>query len=82
MLIFELDRKHVLVDPTSFEEPLLDSSLSIILGDNDDIVSISQLGSLLVSVEEKGGQEVQRDALAGCIASAKQRRAEVVKALN
>ncbi|PPQ94826.1 hypothetical protein CVT25_007463 [Psilocybe cyanescens] len=72
------DSKHVLVDPTSFEEPLLDSSLSIILGDNDDIVSILQLGSLLVTMEE-GGQEVQKDALVECIKSAKKRREEVME---
>ncbi|KAH9482180.1 Exosome complex component RRP43 [Psilocybe cubensis] len=79
------DSKYVLLDPTAFEEPLLDTSLSIVLGDEGDIVSVAQVGSLVVSVSEgegEGGEEVRKDVLAECIASAKLRRAEVVDALN
>ena len=64
-------RKHVLADPTSFEEPLLDTSISIVVGEQGDLISVSQLGSTLVSQPEGG---VSRDILPECITSAKRRR--------
>ncbi|KAJ3504972.1 hypothetical protein NLJ89_g7661 [Agrocybe chaxingu] len=70
------DSKFVLADPTSFEEPLLDTTISIILGDSNQIVSVSQFGSTMLTVEEDG-QDTRRDALAECIEVAKARRAEV-----
>jgi len=57
------DSKHILSDPTAFEEPLLDTTLSIILGDENKLISVSQLGL------GSGSQ----DALMSCIKQAKQR---------
>ena len=64
-------RKHVLADPTSFEEPLLDTSLSVVVGEQGDLISVSQLGSTLVSQSEAG---ISRDILPECITNAKLRR--------
>ena len=64
-------RKHVLADPTSFEEPLLDTSLSVVVGEQGDLISVSQLGSTLVSQSEGG---ISRDILPECITNAKLRR--------
>ena len=64
-------RKHVLADPTSFEEPLLDTSLSVVVGEQGDLISVSQLGSTLISQSEGG---ISRDILPECITSAKRRR--------
>jgi len=65
------DSKHVLADPTSFEEPLLDTSISVVVGEQGDLISVSQLGSTLVSQSEGG---LSRDTLPECITSAKRRR--------
>jgi len=64
-------RKHVLADPTSFEEPLLDASISVVVGEQGDLISVSQLGSTLVSQSEGS---LSQDALPECITSAKRRR--------
>ncbi|TFK43989.1 ribosomal protein S5 domain 2-type protein [Crucibulum laeve] len=56
---------HILADPTSFEEPLLDTTLSIILGPQEQIISVSQIG-----IGSAGGQ----DALMKCLEEAKKRR--------
>ena len=77
-VFFGFIRKYLLADPTSFEEPLLDTSISVISGDDGKIVSVSQLGSALVTVEI-GGKEVQKDVLHECVQLAKQRRDEVAK---
>jgi exosome complex component RRP43 len=63
-------RKHLLADPTSFEEPLLDTSISVVVGEQGNLISVSQLGSTLVS--QSGG--LRRDTLPECIAIAKRRR--------
>jgi len=65
------DSKHVLADPTSFEEPLLDTSISIVVGEQGDLISVSQLGSSLVSQSEGS---LNKDVLPECITSAKLRR--------
>lgn len=57
-------RTHILSDPTGFEEPLLDTTLSIVLGDENKLISVSQLGL---------GSAGSQDALMSCIAAAKQR---------
>ncbi|KAF4619699.1 hypothetical protein D9613_004763 [Agrocybe pediades] len=72
------DSKYVLADPTSFEEPLLESSLSVIAGDDGEIVAVSQVGSALIRAEVDG-HEVQKDVLEDCIQLAKQRRDEVAR---
>ncbi|KAF9554515.1 hypothetical protein CPC08DRAFT_696646 [Agrocybe pediades] len=72
------DSKYVLADLTSFEEPLLESSLSVIAGDDGEIVAVSQVGSALIRAEVDG-HEVQKDVLEDCIQLAKQRRDEVAR---
>jgi exosome complex component RRP43 len=70
-------RKYILADPTSFEEPLLDTSLSIVSGDDGRIITISQFGSAFVSSDD----DVQRDALKECLESANIRRKQLVAQL-
>ena len=61
-------RAHVLTDPTAFEEPLLDTTITVTVDDNGDLISVTQLGISLVG---------NQDALGGCIAAAKARHAEL-----
>lgn len=56
---------HVLADPTSFEEPLLDTTLSVVVDENGGLISVSQLGL---------GFTGDRDVLTRCIAAARDRR--------
>lgn len=58
----------LITDPTSFEEPLLDATLSIVLDENDQVIQTTQLGSGVVEHE---------DPLLACITAAKQRRREL-----
>ncbi len=37
-------RTHVLTDPTAFEEPLLDTTISIAMSDSGELISVMQLG--------------------------------------
>ncbi|CCM05533.1 uncharacterized protein FIBRA_07759 [Fibroporia radiculosa] len=62
------DSTHVLADPTSFEEPLLDTTLSVVVDENGDLVSVAQLGLTVV-----GGQDV----LTQCIATAKENHSRI-----
>ena len=80
MLTFLSVRKYILADPTSFEEPLLDTSLSIVSGDDDRIITISQFGSAFVSSNDSD-DDVQRDALKECLESANIRRKQLVAQL-
>ena len=58
-------RTHILADPSSFEEPLLDSTVSIIADENGDLISVNQLGlGLALS---------SRDVLEYCTLAAKER---------
>jgi len=61
------DSTHALADPTSFEEPLLDTTISIILSNTnpDHLISVTQLGA-------------GHDALLSCIEAAKARCREIV----
>lgn len=52
-------RTTVLADPTAFEEPLLHTSISIVLDERGSILSTSQLGI------------ADRDTMSACIAWAK-----------
>ncbi|KIM43376.1 hypothetical protein M413DRAFT_444203 [Hebeloma cylindrosporum] len=75
------DSKYILADPTSFEEPLLDTSLSIVLAGADGrVINISQFGSAFVSSEDSD-DGVQRDALKECLERANSRRNELVAQL-
>ena len=56
-----LIRTTVLADPTAFEEPLLETSISIVLDERGDILSASQLGV------------ADKDTMSLCVSSAKER---------
>ncbi len=55
-------RTYVLADPTSFEEPLLDTTVSVVVDNNGGLISVMQLGLGIV-----GGDDV----LSKCIDAAK-----------
>jgi len=57
------DSTYLLADPTSFEEPLLDTTLSVVVNDHGQLVSVDQLG---IST----GPD---DILLTCISAAKKR---------
>ncbi|KZT02150.1 ribosomal protein S5 domain 2-like protein [Laetiporus sulphureus 93-53] len=59
------DSTHVLADPTSFEEPLLDTTISVTVEENGGLISVTQVGLGLIG---------NQDVLARCIAAAKERR--------
>jgi len=61
------DSNHILADPSSFEEPLLDSTLSVVIDEKLQLASISQSGAT-------GGTSTGNNALLKCIATAKSRR--------
>lgn len=54
-------RTTVLADPTAFEEPLLDTSISIVLDKHGSLLSTSQLGI------------ADKDTMSVCVAAAKER---------
>ncbi|RDB19987.1 Exosome complex component RRP43 [Hypsizygus marmoreus] len=67
------DSKHILPDPTSFEEPLLDTTVSILVDSSSGaLISVSQLGLL-------DGDGDGDALLRTCIASAGRRRDVVAK---
>ncbi|KAF7327752.1 Semialdhyde-dh domain-containing protein [Mycena kentingensis (nom. inval.)] len=55
----------LLADPTAFEEPLLDTTISVILDEQNELISVSQLGP---------GVSGDLNTLSSCISAAKQRR--------
>ncbi|PAV21441.1 ribosomal S5 domain 2 [Pyrrhoderma noxium] len=67
------DSTNILSDPTSFEEPLLDATLSIIVDENGDLLSILQSGPNSNGVEK---------TISHCISSAKQRRKDLKEIMN
>ena len=75
-LLNTLCRKLTFADPTAFEEPLFDTTITIIVGDENQIVSLSQLGSALLTVDNG-----EKDALSDCITIAKKRREELIRTL-
>lgn len=64
---------HVLSDPTSFEEPLIDTTISVAVDEAGGLVSVTQLGLGIV-----GNQNI----LMQCIAAAKERRSELGKRVS
>jgi len=64
------DSAVLLVDPTSFEEPLLSTTITIVLDETGRLVSVNQLGP---------GISAQDDVLSRCIGYAKARSVELVK---
>lgn len=55
----------MLADPTSFEEPLLDTSVSVVIDDEGGLVSVMQLGLGVV------GADAGQDVLTTCIEAAR-----------
>jgi exosome complex component RRP43 len=55
------DGTTVLADPTAFEDPLLETSISIVLDEHGDILSAGQLGI------------ADKDTMSWCVSSAKER---------
>jgi exosome complex component RRP43 len=66
-------RTILLVDPTSFEEPLLATTITIITDEIGQLVSVSQLGPSISS---------QNDVLSKCILFAKARTVELAKQIE
>ena len=64
---------YLLADPTSFEEPMLDTVISIIMDDDGELMSVNQLG-----LGVAGSQNVLSD----CIAAAKNRCGALRKQLR
>ncbi|KAF8638088.1 hypothetical protein AX17_002449 [Amanita inopinata Kibby_2008] len=63
------DSTHILFDPTAFEEPLLDSTISIVLGSKDgNVIAISQHGTTI---------DAQSDGLSTCIKAAREHHSVV-----
>lgn len=61
-------RTHVLADPTAFEEPLLDTTFTVVVDENEDTISVMQLGLGVVG---------SHDVLSRCIAAAKGHSAQL-----
>ena len=61
-------RTHVLADPTTFEEPLLDTTFTVTVDEDGSIVSVLQLGLGIVG---------QTGTLEQCITTAKTRAKEI-----
>ncbi|KAG2013003.1 hypothetical protein CC2G_009946 [Coprinopsis cinerea AmutBmut pab1-1] len=66
------DATHILADPTSFEEPLLNDTLTVIMDDQAEFISVSHLGV---------GSTKHDDALSYCMEQAKERHAAVLKTI-
>lgn len=69
-----LSRTHILADPSSFEEPLLDTTVSVVTDEDGHLISVNQLGLGL----PLSGQDV----LNHCTAAAKQRHPLLCKQLH
>ncbi|KAG9020729.1 hypothetical protein FS837_007928 [Tulasnella sp. UAMH 9824] len=67
------DSKHLLYDPTAFEEPLLETSINVITDEKQQILSSSQLG-----LGPRGDSAI----LQRCMSAAKERRSALEKVLN
>ncbi|EMD40344.1 hypothetical protein CERSUDRAFT_148276 [Gelatoporia subvermispora B] len=67
------DGTHVLSDPTSFEEPLLDTVLSVTVDESGGLVSVTQVGLGVIG---------KQDILPQCISAAKQRCSILAKQLH
>ncbi|EKM59904.1 uncharacterized protein PHACADRAFT_181840 [Phanerochaete carnosa HHB-10118-sp] len=61
------DGTHILTDPTSFEEPLLDTTFTVTVDENGGVISVVQLGL------------ASQDVLRKCIATTKSRYRQLAK---
>jgi len=77
---FWWDRTHILADPTAFEEPLLDSMVTIVTG--EDSTSEVEYGLGIVNPSSKwtsSSGAVADNALSACIKAAKTRRYDLAR---
>jgi exosome complex component RRP43 len=70
-------RTHVIADPTSFEEPLLDSNVTIVLR-GDETISVSQGG---LGTSQKTAADDPVKLLSDCVDAAKRRQNTVQQLL-
>ena len=73
-------RRLIFADPTSFEEPLVNTTISVVLGNDNHVILVSQLGPAVLSIDDEEDGE-KRDALPECLEKAKSRRKGVVGTL-
>ena len=77
---FWWDRTYILADPTAFEEPLLDSTVTIVTG--EDSTSEVEYGLGIVNPSSKwrsSSGTVADNALSACIKAAKTRRYDLAR---
>lgn len=74
-------RKHVLSDPSAFEEPLLETSMSVVVDERGEVISAVQLG-LGPKHASVAGKPLRHDILASCIRIAKKRRLQLEEAMK
>ncbi|KAI5121183.1 hypothetical protein M0805_005984 [Coniferiporia weirii] len=67
------DSTYILSDPTSFEEPLLDTSITVVVDEKGDLTSVLQSGP---------GTAGAQDTMSRCIAAAKRRRKELGETID
>ncbi|KAL5527902.1 hypothetical protein ACEPAG_6703 [Sanghuangporus baumii] len=67
------DSTHILADPSSFEEPLLDTTITVLVDENAQLVSVQQSGD---------GASSAQDSILHCIAAAKKRRKELAEIID
>lgn len=83
-------RSQVLADPTAFEEPLLDGTISIVFGgadqnnstpsdDDGQLLSVTQQGLGIVNDLNSGSGLGDKGVLEACIKAGKKRRVELAK---
>jgi len=83
---FWWDRTYILADPTAFEEPLLDSTVTIVTGEDStsevELLDIIQYGLGIVNPSSKwtsSSGTVADNALSACIKAAKTRRYDLAR---
>ncbi|KZV92881.1 hypothetical protein EXIGLDRAFT_646790 [Exidia glandulosa HHB12029] len=65
------DSLHLLVDPSSFEEPLIESTMTIAVDESGDVCSLQQEGMLRI------GDKTTESIMQECFLAAKKRRKEL-----
>jgi exosome complex component RRP43 len=75
-----LDRKHILADPTAFEEPLFETTVSVIVDQHGALLSATQLGEPS-ALSFGSSTEVGIDVLPICIDAAQARARELVRSI-
>lgn len=82
---------HLLTDPSSFEEPLLDSFINVIVKEDGEAISVMQEGLAAVDSTTTTSTGMETDVeeetastrtVERCIQNAKDRRLEIMKVLK